>query len=140
MYNLISVMFLKLLSLFVIIPFIELAILIKVGTIIGFWYTMLIVIFTGVAGALLARYQGLKVYGRIQRELNSGRIPSNDMIDGLLILSGAIVLLTPGFITDITGLLCLFPLTRNIIKIYLKKIFAKRIEYYNKKTTVTIDD
>ena len=140
MYNLISVMFLKLLSLFVIIPFIELAILIKVGTIIGFWYTMLIVIFTGVAGALLARYQGLKVYGRIQRELNSGRIPSDDMIDGLLILSGAIVLLTPGFITDITGLLCLFPLTRNIIKIYLKKIFAKRIEYYNKKTTVTIDD
>lgn len=133
-------MFLKLLSLFVIIPFIELAILIKVGTIIGFWYTMLIVIFTGVAGALLARYQGLKVYGRIQRELNSGRIPSNDMIDGLLILSGAIVLLTPGFITDITGLLCLFPLTRNIIKIYLKKIFAKRIEYYNKETTITIDD
>jgi len=133
-------MFLKLLSLFIIIPFIELAILIKVGTLIGFWYTILIVIFTGVAGASLARAQGLKVYVRIQKELNSGRIPSDDMLDGMLILAGAIVLLTPGFITDLTGLLCLFPITRNLIKAYLKKIFARRIEQYNKETRITIDD
>lgn len=130
-------MFFKLLFIFILIPLIELAILIKIGTIIGFWYTMLIVVLTGVAGASLARQQGLKVYTRIQKELNSGRIPSDDMLEAMFVFAGGIVLLTPGFLTDIAGLLFLIPFTRKIFKSHLNKILVRR---YNKETTVSIEE
>lgn len=130
-------MFFKLLFVFILIPFIELAILVKIGTIIGFWYTMLIVVLTGIAGASLARQQGLKVYTKIQKELNSGKIPSDDMLEAMFVFAGGIVLLTPGFLTDIAGLLFLIPFTRKIFKAYLNNILIRR---YNKKTTVSIEE
>ncbi len=133
-------MFLKLLFIFILIPFIELAILVKIGTLIGFWYTMLIVVLTGIAGASLARYQGLKVYTRIQMELNSGKVPSEDMLDAMLVFAGGIVLLTPGFITDIIGLLILIPYSRKFLKSYLKDVIAKRMRHRDRETTITIEE
>ena len=133
-------MFFKLLFVFILIPFIELAILVKIGTMIGFWYTMSVVVVTAIVGASLARYQGLKVYSRIQGELNSGRIPSEDMLDAMFVFAGGIVLLTPGFITDIAGIMFLTPVTRKIFKSHLKNILGDRIRRYNKETTVSIED
>lgn len=133
-------MFFKLLFIFILIPFIELAILVKIGTVIGFWYTMLIVVVTGIAGASLARYQGIKVYTRIQRELNSGKVPSDDMLDAMFVFAGGVVLLTPGFLTDIAGLLFLVPYSREILKYYLKDIIARRMRNYNRETKITIEE
>lgn len=132
-------MFFKLLFVFILIPLVELAILVKIGTVIGFWYTMLIVVLTGIAGAALARYQGLRVYTSIQRELNTGKIPSDDMIDAMFIFAGGVVLLTPGFITDFAGLMFLIPHTRKILKKYLKKLLGKRMHRSDRETTITID-
>ena len=114
-------MLLYLILLFTIIPAVELALLIKVGTHIGVGNTLLIVILTGVLGAYLARLQGFLTLNRIQANLNRGIMPTSEMIDGMMILIGGIVLLTPGLITDAMGFFLLIPVTRALIKGWLQK-------------------
>jgi len=114
-------MFLKLLILFIGVPILEIAILVKIGTFIGFWPTMVIVIATGILGATLARIEGFVVLNKIRNELHLGNIPAEELIDGLLILVGGIVLLTPGLLTDLLGFLILIPWSRNIFKNWLGK-------------------
>lgn len=121
-------MFPYLLLLFTVLPAIELAILIKLGSQIGVTDTLLIIIFTGVLGAMLARYQGFVALQKIQTNMNNGKMPSEELIDGVMILVGGIVLLTPGLITDSMGFLLLIPLTRSFIKIWVKRIFTNMIK------------
>jgi len=118
-------MFLKLLILFIGVPLLEIAILVKIGTFIGFWPTMLIVIVTGILGATLARIEGFIVLNKIRNELRLGKIPAEELIDGLLILVGGIVLLTPGLLTDLLGFLILIPWSRNIFKNWIGKKFKE---------------
>ena len=120
-----------LLFLFIGLPLIELALLIKIGTIIGFWPTIAIVIFTGVLGAALARLEGFRVFRKIQSEISIGNMPKEELIDGLLIFAGGVVLLTPGIITDIWGFAMLIPLTRYWFKRALRKAFDKMIRQHN---------
>jgi UPF0716 protein FxsA len=117
----------RLILLFTIIPLIELAILIELGRWVGLSNTIAIVIITGVIGAALARSQGFGLINRIQNELSQGRIPTDSLIDGLLILSGAMLLLTPGLITDLIGLAFMLPFTRSFLKAYLKQYFMRKI-------------
>jgi len=116
-----------LILLFTIIPALELTLLIKVGTHIGVGNTLLIIILTGVVGAYLARLQGFIVLRKIQNELNHGNMPNSQLLDAFMILAGGIVLLTPGFITDIFGLILLIPWTRALIKLWTKKKFESMI-------------
>jgi len=117
-------MFGYLVLLFVLVPAIELMLLIEIGGHIGAGNTILIIVLTGILGAYLARLQGFLVFQKIQNDLNRGIMPNSQMIDGLMILVGGIVLLTPGFITDIFGFLLLIPLTRSLIK----KWFSRKFE------------
>ena len=119
---------LRLLLLFILTPLVELAILVYLGTIIGVLYTILIVIATGIIGALLARQQGLATMSRISSSIESGVIPSDELFSGLLILIGGLLLLTPGIITDIVGFTLLFPQSRSIIRRWLKGYIRRRIE------------
>ena len=75
-------MFIKLLAVFIVIPLIELVILIKVGSYIGLWPTILIVVLTGIVGASLARYQGFIIINKIRSDVSSGRVPARELIDG----------------------------------------------------------
>lgn len=118
-------MFLKLILLFIGLPLVELAILVKLGTLIGVWPTIGIVAVTGFIGAGLARSQGFRVWAEISRELQAGRMPVGDLTDGLLILIGGIVLLTPGLITDLFGFAMLVPFTRRGFKRYLSTRFQR---------------
>jgi len=129
-------MFIRLLAVFIVIPLIELIILIKVGSYIGLWPTILIVVLTGIVGASLARYQGFIIINKIRSDVSSGRVPARELIDGLLVLIGGIVLLTPGFITDICGFFLLIPFTRNLIKGFVRSQFERMVNY---KTTITIE-
>jgi len=106
----------RLFLLFVAVPVIELAILVRLGGLIGFWATLGLVLATGVAGASLAKWQGLRVVRGIQAELAVGRMPAARLLDGLLILVGGILLLTPGLLSDVAGILLLAPPTRNRVK------------------------
>ena len=114
----------RLFLLFVLVPFIELAILVRIGGLIGFWPTMALVMVTGAAGALLARGQGMRVLGAIQRDLGEGRVPATHLLDGLFVLIGGILLLTPGLLTDLAGLVLLLPFSRA----RLKRALRSRIE------------
>ena len=121
-------MFLKLFLAFTLIPFVEIYLLIKIGSHIGALNTVIIVILTGFLGALLARYQGLQTVLRVRESLHRGEIPASEMLDALLILLAGIVLLTPGFLTDIVGLILLIPRARSLFKIRIRRKFAQWID------------
>ena len=120
-------MFGYLILLFTVLPALELALMIKIGTHIGVANTLLVIILTGVLGASLARLQGFLVLRAIQDNLNQGIMPSAELMDGLMILVGGIVLLTPGFITDTLGFILLIPWTRSVIKRWLARKFEEMI-------------
>ena len=112
-------MLFKLFLAFTIIPVLELYILIEVGSYLGALIEIMVVIVTGFVGAYLARLQGFQTMNRVRESLNRGEMPTEGLIDALLILLAGIVLLTPGFLTDIAGLLILLPQTRNRFKGWL---------------------
>ena len=121
-------MFLQLLLLFISVPLIEVLILIKLGSLFGFWPTIFLVIGTGILGAYLAKLYGLTIWYKIQQDLNAGLMPADKLVDGLLILIGGIVLLTPGLLTDILGFMLLIPFTRNYFKRLAKSKFKNMSE------------
>ncbi len=114
-------MFGYLLLLFIALPVIELVLLLEIGRIIGVFPTVGAVILTGAAGAALARSQGFRVVSRIKNDINRGVMPGNDMLEGALVLAGGIMLLTPGFITDLAGFFALIPVTRALIAGCIRK-------------------
>ena len=116
-------MFGKLFLLFAVIPVAEIYVLVSVGGVIGVLPTIALVLLTALAGAHLARMQGLAVMMRIRENIAQGFMPAEELLDGLLIFLAGMTLLTPGFLTDIMGLLILLPATRNIFKRWLRKKF-----------------
>ena len=118
----------KLSLLFVIVPIVELMLLIQLGQVVGLLPTVLLVVATGVGGALLARAEGLRVFFRFQGELASGRLPGQSLLDGVSVLIGGAFLLTPGVLTDIVGFSLLVPSTRRWIQRRVRARLAKRIE------------
>ncbi|MBL7022203.1 FxsA family protein [Patescibacteria group bacterium] len=120
-------MFGKFLALFIIVPLLELALLIEVGKYLGVWNTIALVLVTAVAGAMMMQLEGLRVWNNLQQDLMSMRMPTDNIINGVLILIGGIVLLTPGIITDIIGITLLIPFTRSIYRKILKKKFEYKV-------------
>ena len=116
-------MLLRLFLCFTLIPVIELYLLLKVGTIIGGFNTILLVILTGFAGAWLARMEGMNTMLKVRMNLQQGLMPAEDLMDALIILIAGLVLITPGLMTDVFGLLLLWPVTRNRFKRFLRKKF-----------------
>lgn len=116
-------MLLKLFLCFTLIPVIELYLLIKIGTVLGGFNTILLVILTGFLGAWLARLEGMNTMMKLRTNLNQGLMPAEELIDAVIIFIAGIVLITPGLITDVFGLLLLWPLTRNKFKRMLRKKF-----------------
>ncbi|MBW2201790.1 MAG: FxsA family protein [Deltaproteobacteria bacterium] len=113
-------MLLKLFLAFTLIPVAEIYALIKIGGYIGAFNTVLMVILTAFAGAYLAHLQGMQTMLRIRASLQQGLMPKDEMMDAVIIFVAGIVLLTPGFITDLAGLLLLLPVTRQHFKRFLK--------------------
>lgn len=114
-------MLLKLFLCFTLIPVVELYLLIQVGTVIGGFNTILLVILTGFLGAWLARLEGMNTMMRLRTNLQQGLMPAEELIDAVIIFGAGVVLITPGLITDIFGLLLLWSFTRNKFKRLLRK-------------------
>lgn len=102
-------------ALFVGVPILEIALFIQVGGWLGLWPTLGIVILTALAGTLLLRTQGVQTLGRLQSSVSEGKNPMDPIAHGALILIAAVLLLTPGFFTDITGLSLLIPTVRKYL-------------------------
>lgn len=104
-----------LLLIFLVVPLVEIYVLIEVGGIIGALPTVLACVGTAVLGGGLLRYQGFQTLRRAQSNLDRGQIPAMEMFEGVALAFGGALLLTPGFVTDVAGFLCLIPWTRRAL-------------------------
>lgn len=120
-------MFKFLAMLFIVVPAIEIFILFQFGSAFGAFNTFLIVIITGILGAALAQREGIAVINNIQTDLSTNKLPANEMISALLVFGGGLLLLTPGFITDIVGLSMILPFTRVLYISLFKDLFKKGV-------------
>ena len=114
-------MLFKLFLAFTLIPFFEIYLLIKIGHYLGAFNTVVVVIVTGFLGAYLARHEGIRTMTRVRESLQRGELPADEMLDAVLIFIAGIVLLTPGFITDLAGVAILVPNTRSWLKRWLRR-------------------
>ncbi len=130
----------KIFLLFVIVPFIELFILLRIADMTSPLTTFGIIIVTGVVGAYFAKRQGRKVLRAINRDISNGRVPTDSMVDGLCVLAGGIMLLTPGVLTDILGFSLVLPFTRPLFSTLIKLKFASMISHGNVKFYSTNSD
>lgn len=113
-------MFIRLLILVILLPILEIYVLIESGRLIGVWPTVLLVVMTGIAGSWLMRQQGFALLSRVQAELAEGRLPAGALLDGALVIAGGMLLLTPGFCTDLAGFTMLVPATRRFWRGWLQ--------------------
>jgi UPF0716 protein FxsA len=118
----------KLLLLFTIVPLIELYLLFQIHDLISLWPTIGLVLVTGTVGAILARYEGLRILKQWRRALARGRVPEDGVMSGVLVLVGGVLLVTPGILTDTLGLLLLIPPTRRLIARWVKQFLERRVQ------------
>jgi UPF0716 protein FxsA len=118
---------LPLVLLFVVVPIAELAVIIQVGQALGFWLTLALLIADSILGSVLMRSQGRAVWRRFNEALQAGRPPAREVLDGVLVIFGGALLLTPGFISDFLGLFLLLPPTRAIVRGVLARRLTHRI-------------
>ncbi len=111
--------------LLVVVPIIELAIIIQIGSMIGVWWTIALLVADSLLGAWLLMREGSRSWLRFRAAIGDGKVPAKETADGGLVISGGALLLTPGFLTDIVGLLFLFQPTRDVIRrIALTKVVS----------------
>ena len=132
-------MVLKLALLFILLPLVELALLVEVGRRIGTVPTIALVVLTGAAGAYLARREGAGALRRAQADLREGRVPAPHLVDAVVILLAAVMLVTPGILTDAVGFLCLVPGTRRLIRAQLWRLVTRAVRRGTADVRVTFD-
>lgn len=112
--------------LFVVLPVVEIYVLIQIGQVIGAWWTVLLLIADGVLGSWLMKREGTRALRALQQALDARRMPARELADGALILVGGTLLLTPGFVSDIAGLVCVLPFTRPLVRGTLVRFLTRR--------------
>jgi len=120
-------MMLPLVLLFIAVPIAELAVIIQVGQAIGIWWTIGLLIADSLLGSWLMRHQGRASWRRFNEAVAAGRVPTREVLDGALVIFGGALLLTPGFLTDILGLVLLVPPTRAIVRAVLARRLTARM-------------
>jgi UPF0716 protein FxsA len=118
---------LPLVVLFIVVPIAELYVLIQIGQAIGILPTIALLILDSILGAALMRSQGRAAWLRFNGALAEGRVPGREVLDGALVIFGGALLLTPGFLSDILGLILLLPPTRALVRTVLVRRFGGRI-------------
>ena len=124
----------RLLALFLVLPVVELALLIQVDALIGFWPTIGLILVTGVVGSFLARHEGLSVWRRFNQRMAQRGLPGQELLDGVIILVAGALLITPGVLTDVIGFLGLLPFSRAVIR----KLIMKRIDRSIQQGTISV--
>jgi UPF0716 protein FxsA len=115
--------------LFIVLPIAELYVIIKVGEAIGVLPTIALLIADSFIGVALARSQGRLAWMRFNQALAEGRVPAREVFDGAMVILGGALLLTPGFITDIVGILCLIPPTRALFRGLAARMARRRVVF-----------
>jgi UPF0716 protein FxsA len=119
---------LALIALFLVVPFVELYVILEVvGPTLGAPLTIALLAADSVIGALLFKSQGRSVWRRFNRTMSEGRVPHREVVDGVLVIFGGAFLITPGFVTDIAGILLLLPPTRAVIRRLVIRRLGRRV-------------
>jgi UPF0716 protein FxsA len=123
----VATVLLPLIALFIVVPIAELYVIIQIGQAIGTLPTILLLVADSVLGSLLMRSQGRAAWLRFNEATRAGRVPAREVFDGALVIFGGALLLTPGFLTDVLGVLLLLPPTRAVVRRVLVRHFAGRM-------------
>jgi UPF0716 protein FxsA len=125
---------------FIAVPIIELAVILQVGDLIGLWPTLALLIVVSVLGTWLVRREGMRAWNALRLTLAHGRVPTNEVIDGALVLFGGALLLTPGFVTDVLGLFLVFPATRAVARRAVRVQARRRLARRGRRVDVEVVD
>ena len=112
---------------FVVMPIVEIWTILQVGAVIGAWWTVVLLVLDSLVGAWLVRREGARSFRAFQESVSRGGVPGREMADGALILVGGALMLTPGFVTDAFGALCVLPPTRALLRSALAGAIARRV-------------
>lgn len=121
-------------------PVVELYTIIRMSSYIGFLDTLGVMFLVAVLGSWLVKREGVRVWRRFNESVAAGQIPTRDIVDGVLILGAGALLLTPGFLSDVVGLLILFPPTRTVFRGLLLKgsrrnVFGRNVVVFRRTTS-----
>lgn len=114
-------------ALFVVLPFVDLVLLLRVGSWLGFWPTVALTLAMGALGAWLTKREGLRVWRAWTRALAELRTPEQGIIDGVLVIAGGALLMAPGVLTDVIGFVFLIPPTRSLVARVVRAAVDRRI-------------
>jgi UPF0716 protein FxsA len=116
-----------LITLFIVVPVVEIYVIIQVGQAIGPWWTVLLLVLDSILGSWLIKHEGGRAWRALRQALDSGRMPARELADGALILIGGTLMLAPGFVTDGFGILMILPVTRPVFRRLLTGVVASRL-------------
>ncbi len=122
---------------FILVPLVEIYVIIQIGQVIGAWWTILLLIADSILGSWLIKHEGRRAWEALRTALEERRMPHRELADGVLILVGGTLMLTPGFITDIFGVLCILPMTRPIGRRVLAGVISRRLVGASYPTTAS---
>lgn len=112
---------------FIALPILEIYVIIQVGQVIGAWWTILLLIADSIFGSWLLRREGRRAWAALQLALSEGRMPTKELADGILIVVGGTLMISPGFVTDVFGILAILPFTRPIGRRVLTGFLSRRL-------------
>ena len=115
---------------FVVVPLLEIYVLIQVGQVIGLGWTILLLVADSIVGGWLIRREGVRAWQALRAASEQGRMPARELADGALIVLGGALMLSPGFVTDVLGLVLILPLTRPLFRRVLASYAASRATVY----------
>jgi len=116
-----------LIAAFIIVPILEIYVIIQVGQVIGAWWTILLLIADSIFGSWLIKHEGRRAWQALTTATESGRMPATELADGALILVGGTLMLSPGFVTDIFGIVLILPFTRPVARRLLTRYLSRRL-------------
>jgi UPF0716 protein FxsA len=111
----------------IVVPALEIWGMLSMGRLIGGWQTFALILLTGFVGAYLAKREAAKVWNDARYQLNMGQLPADSIVDGICIFAGGLLLMSPGFFTDIIGFLLVFPLTRPLFRVAVAALIRRKI-------------
>ena len=120
---------------FLVVPILELWVLIQVGRAIGVGWTLVLLVADSILGTWLIKREGAKAYAALRDELQNGRMPARELADGALIVLAGALMLSPGFVTDVFGVLLMLPLTRPLGRRVLTALVARRVTVISQRST-----
>ena len=130
-------MFKLLILLFIFVPLTEIYLLIQVGTLIGAVPTLALIVLTAFVGVFLLRIQGLMTLAKIRQSMDQGELPAGSLIEGLILLIAGVLLLTPGFFTDVLGFVCLVPRVRLwLVSLLIRRFFVLHVRPHESQPIV----